>query len=94
MSEKLTSDDYRKIRDVLVEKSVISKKEKQEIDRKTKKEIPSSLIDILKLSPDDQLLIKYKALLQAMERSGDINLKQIANTLGGKCCVVTYLISS
>ena len=68
---------------LLYSKDVITRGEKQRMDRMTNEEQMSELIhNILIVSLQNQITQKYKGFLESMEQSEDILLKEVARSLG------------
>ena len=68
---------------LLYSKSVITRAEKQKMDKMTNDEQMSELIhNILIVSLENKMPKKYKGFLESMEQSEDILLNEMAKSLG------------
>ena len=68
---------------LLYSKDVITRGEKQKLDKMTNDEQMSELIhNILIVSLENKVTKKYKGFLESMEQSEDILLKEMAKSLG------------
>ena len=80
--KELSNLPYRSIRGSLYGKKVITRDEKESLDKKTNSEQMSDLIDILIKSLELKTTRKYKGFLQSLEESEDILLPDMAEKLG------------
>ena len=82
ISAQLIDIPYKSMEQQLYSKSVITQREKQQLDRMINTDQMSTLIDILIVSLKLSITEKYKGFLQTMEESEDQTLKVIAKRLG------------
>ena len=79
---ELTNLQYRSMRGSLYGKGVITRNEKEELDKMTNSEQMSALIDILIRSLEVKSTKKYKGFLQSLEENDDVLLPDMAEKLG------------
>ena len=82
MTKELTNLSYRSMRDSLYGKGVITRNEKERLDKMTNSEQMSDLIDILRDSLKLNSTKKYKWFLESLEESEDVLLPDMAEKLG------------
>ena len=70
------------MRHLLYAKSVITREQKELLDKMINTEQMGKLIDILLDSLENEKPLKYKLFLESMEESDDILLQEVAKSLG------------
>ena len=80
------------MRDLLYSKSVITRDEKERLDKMINTEQMGKLVDIIIQSLELKITIKYKMFLESMEESDDILLQEIAKTLGKRINYILFVI--
>ena len=81
-SAELRNLPYNEMRAHLYAKGVITRNDKERLDKMINTEQMSYLIDILTNSLDLKMPKKYKKFLESMEESDDLVLNKVAQNLG------------